>query len=279
LKIADDPKSRFPKAHSAAVEITLRDGRRLARREDVNRSHAERPLSHQDIQEKFLLNMRSVADDETTQRVKKSVASRCARGGRRCTPCWPLRCEICQRKMQGAVIRKGIYYRCIARTLAPGSPVFADHPKTVNLREDVVMPALHGWLCRVFGPDNVDETVTALVGSQEAQPGIGREVVAKRLADAEARLRRHQAAIEAGVDPAAVVEAINAAQAERAAARAELEHRPAAATFGRAEVYAMLDSLGDVPRALNLRRPERVAQVYRDLRLRDRRCDGLSPCG
>jgi hypothetical protein len=32
-----------------------------------------------------------------------------------------VRCEICQRKMQGAVIRKGIYYRCIARTLAPGS--------------------------------------------------------------------------------------------------------------------------------------------------------------
>jgi len=46
--------------------------------------------------------------------------------------------------MQGAVIRKGIYYRCIARTLAPGSPVLADHPKTVNLREDVVVPALHG---------------------------------------------------------------------------------------------------------------------------------------
>jgi hypothetical protein len=178
-----------------------------------------------------------------------------------------VRCEICQRKMQGAVIRKGIYYRCIARTLAPGSPVLADHPKTVNLREDVVMPALHGWLCRVFDPDNVDETVTALVGSQEAQPGIGREVVEKRLADAEARLRRHQAAIEAGVDPAAVVEAINAAQAERAAARVELEHRPATATFGRAEVYAMLDSLGDVSRALNSRRPERVAQVYRDLRL------------
>ena len=43
--------------------------------------------------------------------------------------CWQIhyllkglvRCEVCQRKMQGAVIRTGIYYRCIARTLAPGS--------------------------------------------------------------------------------------------------------------------------------------------------------------
>jgi hypothetical protein len=43
----------------------------------------------------------------------------------------------------------------------------------------------------------------------------------KRLADAEARPRRFQAAIASGVDPAALVDAINEAQAQRAAARAE----------------------------------------------------------
>ena len=45
----------------------------------------------------------------------------------------------------------------------------------------------------------------------------------KRLSEAETRLRRLREAIEAGVDPAAVVEAINGAQAQRAAARAELK--------------------------------------------------------
>ncbi len=39
------------------------------------------------------------------------------------------------------------------------------------------------------------------------------------------RLRRLQAAIEAGVDPAALVQGINEAQAERTAAKAELETR------------------------------------------------------
>ncbi|MFI6025087.1 recombinase family protein [Amycolatopsis magusensis] len=178
-----------------------------------------------------------------------------------------MRCGICGRRMQAAAIRKGVYYRCIARTLAPGSPVLADHPKTVNLREDVVVPALHEWLGRLFHRDNVDDTVTKLVGSQGEQAGNGREAAAKRLADAEARLRRHQAAIEAGVDPAAVVEAINAAQAEREAAKAELHNLPKRDVIGRAEVHAMIDSLGDVPAALEAARPNRLAQLYRDLRL------------
>ncbi|MDT7728199.1 MAG: hypothetical protein QOI21_4775 [Actinomycetota bacterium] len=179
-----------------------------------------------------------------------------------------VRCEICQRKMQGAAIRRGIYYRCIARTLAPGSAALADHPKTVNLREDAVLPRVHEWLCKVFDRENRDETVAALVGSQEEQPGTSRAVVEKRLKDIEARLRRHQAAIEAGVDPAALVDALNIAQAERQAARAELEHLPEAVTIGRAEVYARLDSLSDdVARALNSRLPVRLTQVYRDLGL------------
>jgi hypothetical protein len=38
--------------------------------------------------------------------------------------------------MQRAVIRKQeVYYRCMARSLAPGSAELADHPRTVNLRE------------------------------------------------------------------------------------------------------------------------------------------------
>lgn len=46
-----------------------------------------------------------------------------------------VRCEICQRKMQGAAIRKGGYYRCIARTLAPGSAALADCRRSRNSPE------------------------------------------------------------------------------------------------------------------------------------------------
>jgi hypothetical protein len=69
-------------------------------------------------------------------------------------------------------------------------------------------------------------TVAELIGSQgrpTGEPSAGK----KRMADAEARLRRFQAAIAAGIDPAALVEVINTAQAERAAAPAELDNVPA----------------------------------------------------
>jgi 2-methylcitrate dehydratase PrpD len=51
-----DEESAFPEYFSGQVEIHLRDGRRLERRERVNRGAAERPLSRQDIEAKFLAN-------------------------------------------------------------------------------------------------------------------------------------------------------------------------------------------------------------------------------
>jgi hypothetical protein len=89
----------------------------------------------------------------------------------------------------------------------------------------------------------------------------------RRLADAEARMRRHQAAIEAGVDPAAIVDVINQAQAERAAARAELNRRPVAQALTRQDVEAMIDSIGDVGAALTQAEPESLAALYEALRL------------
>lgn len=53
------------------------------------------------------------------------------------------------------------------------------------------------------------------------------------------------------MEPAAFVEAINDAQAQRAAARAELEAAPARNSMDVAEVYARVDSLSDRGRALN----------------------------
>jgi DNA invertase Pin-like site-specific DNA recombinase len=181
-----------------------------------------------------------------------------------------MRCGICGRKMHAATIRQEhTYYRCLARTLAPGSTALAEHPRTVNLREASVLEPLNGWLGRLFAPANVDQTVAALLASQD-QPSreqAAHETLRKRAADADARLRKYQAAIAAGVDPTALVEVINEAQAERAAARAQLDNAPAPKTITDAEVYAMIDSLEDVGAALSSHRPERLSQVYAKLGL------------
>ena len=59
--------------------------------------------------------------------------------------------------------------------------------------------------------DHVDETVAALVASQDGagQKVSGREAAEHRLAKAEAEIRRFQAAIAAGIDPTALAEINN----------------------------------------------------------------------
>ena len=174
--------------------------------------------------------------------------------------------------MEGSPRAHGMYYRCPARTLAPGSAALAEHPPTVYVREHPLMEAVNGWLSGLFARENVDQTVAALVASQHG--GISRpnarEAAKKRLETAEAKLRRFQAAIEAGVDPAALVEAINGAQAQRAAARAELDNAPAPNTLSDAEVYAMIDSLRDVVEALSRPKRENLEDLYTALDLQVR---------
>ncbi|MDQ3430747.1 MAG: hypothetical protein M3467_00690 [Actinomycetota bacterium] len=72
------------------------------------------------------------------------------------------------------------------------------------------------------------------------------------------------------MDPAALVEPINQAQAERVAAQVEIDNRPVVGKLDRAEVYAMIDSLGDVGTVLADAKPAGLARLYRavDLRLR-----------
>jgi len=103
-----------------------------------------------------------------------------------------VRCALCSRRMQGAVIRKHeTYYRCLARTLAPGAAALADHPRTVNLGEYDVLEPLNEWIGHLFDRRNVDRTVAALVASQDGGAKSGeREAAKKRLADTEKRLRR-----------------------------------------------------------------------------------------
>lgn len=88
-----------------------------------------------------------------------------------------------------------------------------------------------------------------------------------KITEAATKLRRLQDAIKAGVNPAALVDAINDAQAELEAAEAERALQPEARTITRAEVYAMIDYLGNVGVALNRGDPAELQKLYEALRL------------
>ena len=157
----------------------------------------------------------------------------------------------------------------MARTLAPGSPTLADHPKNVYLAERAVLPALNRWIGGLFDRRHREETVATLLACQDGGGDTNaRQAMKKRLSDAETRLRRLKDAIEAGVDPGALVESINEAQAQRAAARAELSAAgPGSSLLSDAEIYAMIDSFSDVGEALNRANPPGIRKLYEELRL------------
>ena len=63
------------------------------------------------------------------------------------------------------------------------------------------------------------------------------------------------------------MDALNSAQEQRAAARAELEGTPAPHALTEAEIHAMVDSLENVGRGLNRADPAQLEDLYGSLRL------------
>ena len=144
------------------------------------------------------------------------------------------------------------------------TPAIGSRPPSPNLP----LPSDHGTTAVSLVPFR--QRNNALVTSQECghKEPAARQAMKSRLGEAESRLRKLHTAIEAGVNPAALVEPINEAQAQRAAARAELEaHPPTLNALSNAEVYAMIDSLGDIKHALNRADPARLQELYQTLRL------------
>jgi len=81
-----------------------------------------------------------------------------------------------------------------------------DHPKTVYLREDAVVPRLDAWLAQLFDAANLDATCDALAmadGVDEvAQARM--EAARRKLADWDCRLAKYRTALDAGADPTIV---------------------------------------------------------------------------
>jgi hypothetical protein len=77
-----------------------------------------------------------------------------------------LRCSVCNRKMEASPRAHGIYYRCPARTLAPNSPILAQHPATVYIREAAICAPLNQWIATLFDTQNRTRTIQTLVESR-----------------------------------------------------------------------------------------------------------------
>lgn len=76
-----------------------------------------------------------------------------------------VRCDACGRKMQAELVRDAVYYRCRAKSIAPGSPLLQDHPRTVNLREDIVLGPIDSWIASLFDRNHRVNSIAALIAT------------------------------------------------------------------------------------------------------------------
>ncbi|MGW4766879.1 hypothetical protein ACWEO2_02385 [Nocardia sp. NPDC004278] len=91
-----------------------------------------------------------------------------------------------------------------------------------------------------------------------------------KISAAETKLQRHRDAIEAGIDPLALIEAMNAAQAEKAIAQSEFDQIPHTVILTATQINKLIDALGDTIAVLNAGVPEDKIALYSVLKCGDR---------
>lgn len=73
VSFVDDPESLFPNAYSGEVVVTMKDGREIGHREQVNRGAADRPLSNEEILIKWRDNARMLVNGDKVERLQAAM--------------------------------------------------------------------------------------------------------------------------------------------------------------------------------------------------------------
>ena len=178
-----------------------------------------------------------------------------------------LRCQLCDRRLQGQWIHGEAYYRCRYPTEYATAAGF-DHPRSVNLREADLLPQIDAWLGQLTDPDHLQATCQAIASAsdQHATRSAERAAARQLLADCDRRLARYRAALEAGTDPTVVGQWIAEVTATRQAAETSLHQLAAAPDPVSPEaIRRALEAVGGLAAALDGADPGLRAQLYQEV--------------
>jgi DNA invertase Pin-like site-specific DNA recombinase len=220
-----------------------------------------------------------LVDDEMFRQVQARLAAKKAdqtgpREPKRSPHSYQLRgrmhCGICQRRMQGSWNNGKPHYRCVF----PEQYALANqlqHPRSIYVREELIVPALDRWLARAFSPSRLPDTIHALTAAQDgdidsrhaADLAQARQIIAA----CDAKLERYRAALEAGTDPALVARWTATANVERTAAQARLRTTTGRGRMTAQEIKELVTALGGIVAVLAEADPADKAEVYEQLGL------------
>jgi len=180
-----------------------------------------------------------------------------------------LECSHCGRRMQGSHTRGHPMYRC-RLTSSDYARTPDDHPRTMAVREDRILPVLDEWLVGLFAPDRVHDLAEEILEADRTNSAHAAAVAHahRTIAEAHRKMERHLAGLEAGIDPKLIAERSRKVQLEIVAAEAIINSssdEPMPLTLE--EIVATLEALHKLPRLLEAADPATRAELYRALNL------------
>ena len=198
-------------------------------------------------------------------RSNKRRYTRTPKKGRQYLLAGRLSCGQCGRRMEGTWNHDRPYYRCqIPRDDASNN---RDHPATVYVREDSIVPHLDSWVGELFTDEHLDDTCAKLAAA--AQPDTDQEAQERQIRDRIRKLAHELDSYRAIVrsEPEA------ASTVGRWIAETNQERRRLEALLGRTpttrltteDVKAVVASLQDITATLAAADPADKAKVYAEM--------------
>jgi len=176
-------------------------------------------------------------------------------------------CGVCGRRMSGHWNHGVAYYRCRFRAEYAKTKEL-DHPSTIYLREEEILPELDGWLAELFSPSNLDTTCALLSRANEDEASVMRiQRIQKDIEESSAKLQQLRTALESGVEASTLVTWINEAAASKAAAERELMEARREALES-PDIRTLVDELGVLVGVIENADPRLKREVYSALGLR-----------
>jgi site-specific DNA recombinase len=178
-------------------------------------------------------------------------------------------CAQCGRRMQGHTVKRRssarrLGYQCTYRGDYPGDE---NHPQSLFVAEDRILPAVDGWLSELTSPERIDVTVAAILQTDSHRaaedPELRRAV--RQAAAARKKIGQYLEALEAGMDPKLVTERTRVAQVELATTQAVIDMYESSgrSLLSGDEVHRLLEGVGGLTTLLAEADTNERQRVYR----------------
>ena len=171
-------------------------------------------------------------------------------------------CSSCGRKLVANVVRGRLQYRCRMKDEYPG----LDHPRSLSVREDQLLPTIDRWLAQLFDEDHIDETVSSLAKVESNDINTAEEMAARRtIKECDKRIANFETALGVTDDADTITgfaRQIERTRAERKNAELRLRRLTTGKGLTEDEIRAVVQSLADAVELLAAASPEDRRRVY-----------------